>query len=140
MGGTERLLEVDASTADDLRGLWSRAAEADGVGAVSEAFRLAVGRSARASSTSSAATDDGAPSSGTRRSPRPGPPTPWPSSSSTPATAAPGTAAPSSTRPSAEGARSVWSHGLLPAAEALASAAGLSLTRSLHRMTPPAHR
>ncbi len=37
----------------------------------------------------------------------------------------------------AEGARSVWSHGLLPAAEALASAAGLSLTRSLHRMSRP---
>ncbi len=36
-----------------------------------------------------------------------------------------------------EGARSVWSHGLLPAAAALAAAAGLELTRSLYRMTRP---
>ena len=37
----------------------------------------------------------------------------------------------------AEGARSVWAHGLLPAADALARAAGLAMTRSLHRMTRP---
>ena len=37
----------------------------------------------------------------------------------------------------AEGTRSVWAHGMLPAADALARAAGLELTRSLHRMKRP---
>ena len=37
----------------------------------------------------------------------------------------------------AEGARSVWAHGMLPAADALARTAGLELTRSLHLMTRP---
>ena len=31
----------------------------------------------------------------------------------------------------------MWAHGLLPAADALARAAGLAMTRSLHRMTRP---
>ena len=37
----------------------------------------------------------------------------------------------------AEGARSVWAHGMLPAADALARAAGLEMTRSLHLMKRP---
>ena len=36
-----------------------------------------------------------------------------------------------------EGARSVWAHGMLPAAEALARSAGLEPTRSLHLMRRP---
>jgi mycothiol synthase len=36
-----------------------------------------------------------------------------------------------------EGSRSVWAHGMLPAADALARAAGLVMTRSLHLMTRP---
>ena len=43
MARTERVLGVDDPTTQALRGLWARAAEADGVGAVSEAFRRAVG-------------------------------------------------------------------------------------------------
>ena len=37
----------------------------------------------------------------------------------------------------AEGAHSVWAHGMLPAADALARSAGLTMTRSLHRMSRP---
>lgn len=37
----------------------------------------------------------------------------------------------------AEGARSIWAHGMLPPASALARSAGLTLTRSLHRMARP---
>ena len=43
MARTERVPEVDDRTASALRALWRRAADVDGVEAVSEAFRLAVG-------------------------------------------------------------------------------------------------
>ncbi len=136
MSRTERVLEVDASTADDLRGLWSRAAGADGVGAVSEAFRLAVGPQ-REGVVHLVRHDDGGTLVGYAQV----------AAAGTPDAVAELVVDPDHRRAGhgralldavlAEGARSVWSHGLLPAAEALASSAGLSLTRSLHRMTRP---
>lgn len=136
MGRTERVVEVDASTADDLRGLWSRAAEADGVGAVSEAFRLAVGPEREGVVHLLRRSDDGVVVGYAQVA-----------AARTPDAVAELVVDPDHRRVGhgralldaalAEGARSVWSHGLLPAAEALASSAGLSLTRSLHRMTRP---
>ena len=58
---------------------------------------------------------------------------PWPSWSSTRATVAAGHGRALLDAVLAEGARSVWAHGMLPAADALARAAGLEVTRSLHR-------
>ena len=98
VGRTERVVAVDASTADALRGLWSRAAEADGVGAVSEAFRLAVGPEREGVVHLLRRSDDDGRSSGTPRSPRPGPPTPSPARRRPRPPAAWGTGGPSSTR------------------------------------------
>ena len=47
MARTERVPQVTEATAALLRGLWSRAEQGDGVAPVSEAFRLAVGPSPR---------------------------------------------------------------------------------------------
>ena len=136
MARTQRVHEVDAATASDLSALWSRAARADSVGAVSEAFRLAVGpprdgvvhllRYAGDGTLVGYAQVAGA---------------------GTPDAVAELVVDPSHRRRGhgralldaalAEGTRSVWAHGMLPAAEALTRAAGLETTRSLHRMTRP---
>jgi mycothiol synthase len=138
---TRRVLEVDDATASELRSLWSRAAEADGVDAVSEAFRLAVGparegvvhllRYAGAGDGSDDALVGCAQIAGT----------------GTPDAAAELVVDPRHRRRGhgralldavlEEGACHVWAHGMLPAAEALARAAGLRATRSLYRMARP---
>ncbi|MFQ6171473.1 mycothiol synthase [Oryzobacter sp. R7] len=137
MARTERATSVDASTADTLHELWARALETDGVGAVSEAFRLAVGPQPRAGVVHLLRYADDDALVGYAQV----------ASTGTPDAVAELVVDPSHRRAGhgralldaalAEGARSVWSHGLLPAAEALAASAGLVLTRSLYRMTRP---
>ena len=136
MARTQRAHEVDADTASDLRALWSSATEADGVGAVSEAFRLAVGPPRDGVVHLLRYAGDGA-HVGYAQVAR----------ARTPAAGAELVVDPHHRRRGhgralldaalAEGARSVWAHGMLPAAEALARASGLELARSLHRMTRP---
>ena len=136
MARTERVLEVDEPTTALLRGLWARAAEADGVGAVSEAFRLAVGPPRDGVVHLLRHADDGALVGYAQVA-----------EAGTPDAVAELVVDPPARRHGhgralldavlAEGARSVWAHGLLPAAEALARSAGLEMTRSLHRMTRP---
>ena len=136
MAHTERGTAVDDGTASELRALWARAAEADGVSPVSEAFRLAVGPPRdgvvhllrRAGNTALAGYAQVA-------------------SAGTPDAVAELVVDPSHRRRGhgralleaalGEGAGSVWAHGLLPAADALARAVGLELTRSLYRMARP---
>lgn len=135
MGSTDRLEAIDGDLAARLRALWARAEEADGVGAVSEAFRLAVGPArdgvvhlVRAdgdevvgyAQVASAGTDDAVAELVVdpvdRRS---------------------GHGRALLDAALAEGARSVWAHGDLPAAGVLAASAGLERTRELFRMARP---
>lgn len=136
MARTERVRDVDQPTTDVLRALWSRAGEADGVNAVSEAFRLAVGPVREGVVHLLRYADDGALVGYAQVA-----------QADTPDAVAELVVDPPSRRRGhgralldaalAEGARSVWAHGRLPAADALARAAGLELTRSLHLMQRP---
>ncbi|MBT9256124.1 mycothiol synthase [Phycicoccus sp. MAQZ13P-2] len=135
MGSTHRLDTVDGDLAARLRALWSRAEEADGVGAVSEAFRLAVGPArdgvvhlvredgdevAGYAQVASAGTDDAVAELVVD-----------------PAHRRAGHGRALLDAALAEGARSVWAHGDLPAAGVLAASAGLERTRELFRMARP---
>jgi mycothiol synthase len=133
---TERVLEVDPPTAEALRGLWARAADTDGVGAVSEAFRLAVGPPRAGVVHLLRFGDDGA-LAGYAQVAEAGTPDAVAELVVDPAARRRGHGRALLDAALAEGARSVWAHGLLPAAEALARAAGLSMTRSLHLMRRP---
>ena len=133
---TERVLQLDEPLVGHLRALWARAAATDGVEAVSEAFRLAVDRAREGvvhfvryagdgtvvgyAQVAAAGTEDAAAElavdPGRRRH---------------------GHGRALLDAVLAEGARSVWAHGTLPAADALARSAGLEMTRSLHRMSRP---
>ncbi len=136
MAGTARALEVEPATAGLLRELWSRAEREDGVAPVSEAFRLAVGppREGVVHLLRNAA--DGSPVGYAQVA-----------GAGTPDAAAELVVDPAHRRHGhgralldavlAEGACSVWAHGMLPAAQELARAAGLELTRSLFRMRRP---
>ena len=136
MARTQRVLEVDDTTAQALRRLWARAAEADGVGAVSEAFRLAVGAPRDGVVHLLRHADDDTLVGYAQVA-----------EAGTPDAVAELVVDPPSRRLGhgralldaalAEGARSVWAHGMLPAADALARAAGLEMTRSLHLMKRP---
>jgi mycothiol synthase len=132
---TERVLEVDPPTGEALRGLWARAAAADGVGAVSEAFRLAVGPPR--DGVVHLLRWDGDALVGYAQVAEAGTPDAVAELVVDPAHRRRGHGRALLDAVLAEGARSVWAHGLLPAADALARAAGLAMTRSLHRMTRP---
>jgi len=133
---TERVPGVDDRTASDLRDLWQRAADADGVAAVSEAFRLAVGPPRDGVVHLLRSAGDGTLVGYAQVA-----------AAGTPDAVAELVVDPRHRRRGHgralldgvldEGARSVWAHGLLPAADALARSTGLVLTRSLHRMTRP---
>ncbi len=130
---TERLREVDEPTARLLRELWARAAEVDGVQPVSEAFRLAVGAARDGVVHLLRRGDDGALVGYAQVA-----------AAGSPDAVAELVVDPPHRRHAhgralldaalGVGARSVWAHGLLPAAEALARSAGLELTRSLYLM------
>ena len=133
---TERVLEVDAPTSEQLRALWSRAAATDGVEPVSEAFRLAVGPPREGVVHLLRRSADDAVVGYAQVA-----------ATGTPDAVAELVVDPPHRRHGhgralldtalAEGASSVWAHGMLPAAEALARAAGLRPTRSLHLMRRP---
>jgi mycothiol synthase len=133
---TERVVEVDPATALALRELWSHAAQADGVGAVSEAFRLAVGPPRSGVVHLLRFVDEGGPV-GYAQVAEAGTPDAVAELVVDPAHRRRGHGRALLDAALAEGARSVWAHGLLPAADALAGAAGLQMTRTLHRMTRP---
>ncbi|HSF98932.1 MAG TPA: mycothiol synthase [Ornithinibacter sp.] len=136
MTHTVRLLAVGDPTASEVRDLLARAARADGVEAVSESFRLAIGpardgivhivRDAGDGTLVGYAQVAGAGTAdavaelvvdpGHRRR---------------------GNGRALVDAVLAEGVRSIWAHGMLPAAAALARAAGLVVTRELYRMTRP---
>ncbi|HZB67820.1 MAG TPA: mycothiol synthase [Ornithinibacter sp.] len=140
MARTARVPDVDLATAGLLHDLFARAEEVDRVEAISEAFRLAVGPAREGVVHILRYAGDGTVV-GYGQVAGAG-------------TTAAGTAAvaelvvdPSHRRQGhgralleavlADGAHSVWAHGLLPAAEALARSAGLVMTRSLYRMARP---
>jgi mycothiol synthase len=133
---TERVPEVDDRTASALRALWRRAADVDGVEAVSEAFRLAVGPPRDGVVHLLRWAGDGTLVGYAQVA----------AAGTTDAVAELVVDPPHRRRGHGralldavldEGARSVWAHGMLPAADALARSAGLAMTRSLYRMTRP---
>ncbi len=133
---TERLEAVDDATAREARQLWDRAEASDGVGAVSEAFRLALGP-ARAGVVHLLRRDDSGQLVGYAQV----------ASATTPDAVAELVVDPAARRLGhgrtlleaglGEGLRSVWAHGDLDAARALAGSAGLERTRELFLMTRP---
>ncbi len=135
MGGTQRRTEVDADLSAALRSMWSRAEAADGVAPVSEAFTFAVERG-RADAVHLLRYAGDAPVGYAQVA-----------GVGSDAAVAELVVDPDHRRQGhgralldaamEEGARSVWAHGMLPAASALAGSAGLTLTRSLHRMARP---
>ncbi|GAA4411176.1 mycothiol synthase [Fodinibacter luteus] len=134
MARTERVPAVPDATASGLVALFGRAAAVDGVAPVSEAFRLAVGP-ARDGVVHLLRLDHAGALVGYAQV----------AGAGTADAVAELVVEPTQRRRGhgralleaalSEGARSVWAHGMLPAAQALARAAGLVLTRSLHRMT-----
>ena len=108
--------EVDDRTASALRALWRQAADVDGVEAVSEAFRLAVGPPRDAVVHLLRWAGDGTLVGYAQVAGR-GHAGPWPSSSSTLPTAAEATDGPCSTRSSTR-ARAASGRTALPAADA----------------------
>ena len=141
MARTARVLDVDPATAALLHDLFARAELADGVGAISEAFRLAVGpaRDGRRPHPSVCRGRHRRRVCAGRRC--------RDSAAGTAAAVAELVVDPLHRRQGhgralldavlADGAHSVWAHGLLPAADALARSAGLVMTRSLYRMARP---
>ena len=134
MARTERLTGVDEGLVPRVRELWDRAEAADGVGAVSEAFALGLGP-AREGVVHLLRTDDEAGLLGYAQV----------SSAGTADAVAELVVDPAHRRAGhgralldaalANGTRSVWAHGDLDPARALAGAAGLERTRSLHQMS-----
>lgn len=136
MARTERVREVDQQTAGLLRALWARAADADGVGAVSEAFRLAVGPPRQGVMHLLRYADDGI-LVGYAQVAEAGTPDAVAELVVDPAHRRRGHGRALLDEALAEGARSVWAHGMLPAADALSRVAGWEMTRSLHLMHRP---
>ena len=136
MTPTERLREVDETTARLLRELWARAAAVDGVQPVSEAFRLTVGAARDGVVHVLRRGADGAVV-GYAQVAAAGSPDAVAELVVDPPHRCHGHGRALLDAALGEGARSVWAHGMLPAAEALARSAGLELTRSLHLMRRP---
>lgn len=136
MTRTVRLLAVGDPTASEVRALLSRAAGVDGVGAVSESFRLAIGPARDGVVHLVRDAGDGTLVGYAQVA-----------ETGTPDAVAELVVDPGHRRRGhgralldavlAEGARSVWAHGMLPAADALARSAGLTVTRELYRMARP---
>ncbi|NHA66629.1 mycothiol synthase [Phycicoccus flavus] len=136
MAPTERLTAVGDDLAADVRALWGRAHDEDGVAAVSEAFALALGPAREGVVHLLRRSGDGTLVGYGQVS-----------SAGTADAVAELVVDPPARRAGhgralldaalAHGTRSVWAHGDLDAAQALAAAGGLTRTRSLHRMTRP---
>ncbi|MBD3782819.1 MAG: mycothiol synthase [Micrococcales bacterium] len=135
MAATERLDAVDDATVPAVRALWGRAEEADGVGAVSEAFRMALG--AARPGVVHLLRRDGERLVGYGQVAEAGSPDAVAELVVDPAARRRGHSRALLDAALAEGTRSVWAHGDLDAARALAVAAGLDRRRELYRMTRP---
>jgi mycothiol synthase len=130
---TERLEAVDDATARETRGLWDRAEASDGVGAVSEAFRLALGP-ARPGVVHLLRRDDSGRLVGYAQVASAGTPDAVAELVVDPAARRLGHGRALLDAALAEGVRSVWAHGDLDAARELAASAGLVRTRELFLM------
>lgn len=133
---TERLHAVDDVTAWQARDLWDRAAAADGVAAVSEAFALALGP-ARPGVAHLLRRDDDGLLVGYAQVASAGAGSASGELVVDPAARRQGHGRALLDAALGAGLRSVWAHGDLPPARALAAAAGLRRTRSLHLMSRP---
>lgn len=133
---TERLGALDDTTAREVRELWDRAEAADEVGAVSEAFALAVGRP-REGVVHVLRRDDAGQLVGYAQVAAAATPDAVAELVVDPAARQQGHGRALLDAVAEEGARSIWAHGDLTPARALAAAAGLERTRSLHVMSRP---
>lgn len=133
---TERLEAVDDATAHEVRELWDRAEASDGVAAVSEAFRLALG-AARAGVLHLLRRDDSGQLVGYAQVASAGTDDAVAELVVDPAARRSGHGRTLLDAALAEGVRSVWAHGDLDAARALAAASGLDRARELFLMTRP---
>jgi mycothiol synthase len=133
---TERLEAVDDATAREARELWDRAEASDGVGAVSEAFRLALGR-ARPGVVHLLRRDDSGQLVGYAQVAEAGTADAVAELVVDPAARRHGHGRVLLDAALGEGVRSVWAHGDLDAARALAGSAGLARTRELFLMKRP---
>ncbi|GGL37722.1 mycothiol synthase [Phycicoccus endophyticus] len=133
---TERLGAVDEATAAKVRELWERAEAADGVAAVSEAFRLALGAQ-REGVAHLLRRDDAGQLVGYAQVADARSPQAVAELVVDPAARRQGHGAALLDAARGDGARSVWAHGDLAGARALAAAVGLRRSRELYRMTRP---
>lgn len=136
MTRTVRLEAVGEPTASEVRDLLARVAQADGVGAVSESFRLALGPARDGVVHLLREARDGTVV-GYAQVAQAGTPDAVAELVVDPAHRRRGNGRALLDAVLAEGAQSVWAHGMLPAAGALARAAGLVVTRELFVMTRP---
>ncbi len=136
MTRTVRLLAVGEPTASEVRDLLERAEQSDGVEAVSESFRLALGPARDGVVHLLREAGDGT-LVGYAQVAQVGTPDAVAELVVEPAHRRRGNGRALLDAVLAEGARSVWAHGMLPAADALARAAGLVVTRELYVMGRP---
>jgi len=133
---TVRLLAVGEPTASEVRDLLERAEQSDGVGAVSESFRLALGPARDGVVHLLREAGDGTLVAYAQVA-QVGTPDAVAELVVEPAHRRRGNGRALLDAVLDEGARSVWAHGMLPAADALARAAGLVVTRELYVMGRP---
>ena len=133
---TTRLSAIDDATASEVRDLLARAQDADGVEAVSESFRLAIGP-AREGVVHLVRLDEDDAVVGYAQVAQAGGPDAVAELVVDPRHRRRGHGRALLDEVVALGARSVWAHGMLPAATALAAAAGLVVTRELYVMGRP---
>lgn len=133
---TTRLSAIDDATASEIRALLALAEDADGVEAVSESFRLAIGP-AREGVVHLLRLDEDDVVVGYAQVAQAGGPDAVAELVVDPRHRRRGHGRALLDEVVALGARSVWAHGMLPAATALAAAAGLVVTRELYVMGRP---
>jgi mycothiol synthase len=133
---TTRLSAIDDATASEIRALLALAEDADGVEAVSESFRLAIGP-AREGVVHLVRLDEDDAVVGYAQVAQAGGPDAVAELVVDPRHRRRGHGRALLDEVVALGARSVWAHGMLPAATALAAAAGLVVTRELYVMSRP---
>ena len=133
---TTRLSAIDDATASEIRALLALAEDADGVEAVSESFRLAIGP-AREGVVHLVRLDEDDAVVGYAQVAQAGGPDAVAELVVDPRHRRRGHGRALLDEAVALGARSVWAHGMLPAATALAAAAGLVVTRELYVMSRP---
>jgi mycothiol synthase len=133
---TTRLSAIDDATASEIRALLALAEDADGVEAVSESFRLAIGP-AREGVVHLVRLDEDDAVVGYAQVAQAGGPDAVAELVVDPRHRRRGHGRALLDEVVALGARSVWAHGMLPAATALAAAAGLVVTRELYVMGRP---